>query len=198
MYDTAVREQLQKIISQRRKLSIREPDRVCSAVLVPLFEKDGETWVLLVKRADAMRHHQGQIAFPGGTRDACDSTPADTALREAEEEVGLKTSDVTVIGELDDALTSTSNFTITPVVGYIPWPYTLELNAAEIAAALAVPLSALSDPRQQQRQTEQVGENEIPVTHYQYGEHLIWGATARILTQLLGLLDGTPASDNPA
>jgi len=192
VYDTAVKQELQNILKGRQKLRIREPGRVCSAVLVPLFEKDGETWVLLVKRADAMRPHHGQIAFPGGTRDACDSTPEDTALREAEEEVGLKVSDVTVIGELDDAVTSTSNFTISPVVGLIPWPYALELNAAEIAAALTVPLSALNDPHHQQRETERVGEADVPVTHYRYGEHIIWGATARILTQLLGLLDGTP------
>jgi 8-oxo-dGTP pyrophosphatase MutT (NUDIX family) len=193
-----VKERLQNILNSRRKQRIREPGRVCSAVLVPLFEQDGETWVLLVKRADAMRHHQGQIAFPGGTRESCDSTPADTALREAEEEVGLKVGDVTVIGELDDALTSTSNFTITPVVGYIPWPYTLELNAAEIAAAVPAPLSALRDPNQQQRETERVGESEIPVTEYQYREHRIWGATARILTQLLGLIDESSNTGDPA
>lgn len=198
MYHVAVKELLQNILAGRQKQSIREPGRVCSAVLVPLFEKDGETWVLLVKRADAMRHHQGQIAFPGGTRESADSTPADTALREAEEEVGLKASDVAVIGELDDAVTSTSNFTITPVVGRIPWPYTLKLNLAEIATTLTVPLSALRDPRHQQRETEQIGSQAVPTISYRYQEHLIWGATARILTQLLGLLDESTASDNPA
>jgi len=182
-------QELQDTLGGYKKRRIREPDRVCSAVLVPLFEHDGETWVLLVKRADAVRHHQGQIAFPGGARDPGDGTPADTALREAEEEVGLKAADVAVIGELDDAVTSTSNFTISPVVGFIPWPYPLEINRTEIAATLTAPLSALRDPRRQYPETERIGETEVPVIYYRYREHVIWGATARILTQLLGLLD---------
>ena len=190
MYDTPVKQELQDTLGQYKKRRIREPGRVCSAVLVPLFEKDGETWVLLVKRADAVRFHQGQIAFPGGARDAGDDTPAATALREAEEEVGLKAADVAVIGELDDAVTSTSNFTISPVVGFIPWPYPLEINRTEIAQALTAPLSALRDPRRQYPETERIGETEVPVIFYRYQEHVIWGATARILTQLLGLLDG--------
>ena len=193
---------LENALRQFEKRRIRETGRVCSAVLVPLFEKDGEPWVLLVKRADAMRHHQGQIAFPGGARESGDGTPADTALREAEEEIGLKVADVAVIGELDDAVTSTSNFTISPVVGFIPWPYPLEINPAEIAATLTAPLSALRDPRHQYCETERIGKTEVPVVSYRYREHVVWGATARILTQLLGLLDGiiegAPGRNQPA
>ncbi len=188
----AVKAELSQALKTHRRQVIAAPDRVSAAVLIPLYKRDGETWVLFVRRAADLRYHGGQIAFPGGTRDPGDRDLTATALREAEEEVGLKPADVTVIGELDDVITSTSNFIVTPLVGYIPWPYPLRLNQREVAAVIEVPLAALRDPRQQQPETERLDESDVLMTTYHYRKHLIWGATARILTQLLGLTHSAP------
>jgi len=166
------------------------PDLVLrpAAVLIPLFVREGELWVLLTERRKDLRAHAGQISFPGGAVDPADPDPAFTALREAEEEVGIVRSEVRVLGALDEYPTVTF-FKIMPFVGRIPEPHALAPSPTEVAEVIEAPLSAFRAPGVH---TEEPLPVPIPklgrfktITSYQIGKHRVWGATAAILKQLL-------------
>ena len=156
-----------------------------SAVLLPLFRKEGEYHVLLNKRTDLVEHHKGEICFPGGMQDPQDADHVATALREANEELGIDPRHVEVLGELDPVSTVATNIIIWPVVGFIPYPYRFTLSAAEVAETLEVPVSTLFDPAA--LRVEPSAGRGIRYS-YLHQSHVIWGATARILTQLIVLL----------
>jgi 8-oxo-dGTP pyrophosphatase MutT (NUDIX family) len=154
-----------------------------SAVLAPLFERDGETHVVLVRRAQGMRQHSGQIAFPGGKHDADDDSLVTTALREAEEEIGLPRAEVDVLGALDDYPTITG-YVITPYVAWIREGRPLSPNEAEVARVLTSPLRAfLEEPT-----------GTFPRIGWRIDGELLWGATAAIVLALAttakGLAEG--------
>jgi 8-oxo-dGTP pyrophosphatase MutT (NUDIX family) len=118
-----MKEKIRRALATREKKVISDSSLTDSAVLVPLFEKDGRCHIVFTKRTDHLTHHKGQISFPGGGRHQEDRSLLETALRESREEIGLKESDVDVLGELDDAATVTSLYRIVPFVGIIPYPY---------------------------------------------------------------------------
>ena len=118
-----MKEQIRQALAAREKKVISDSSLTDSAVLVPLFEKDGRCHIVFTKRTDHLHHHKGQISFPGGGRHPEDRSMLETALRESREEIGLKESDVEILGELDDAATVTSLYRIVPFVGVIPYPY---------------------------------------------------------------------------
>lgn len=171
----------------QRPLAVRpEWEARPAAVLVPLYAVDGVWHLLLTRRTQHVASHKGQVAFPGGRVDPQDQDLTETALRETEEEIGLNRRRVTVIGQLDDLLTVTQ-YRITPVVGVIPWPEAFTPSAAEIDAIFGVPLHWLADPG---NLTVRYREAVVPgppiaVYHFHYGEYDIWGATARIIRNLL-------------
>ena len=159
-----------------------------AGVLLLLYPKDGELCVLLNKRTSRVEHHKGEISFPGGSQDPEDATILDTALREAFEEMGIQGEHVEVLCQLDQ-VTTRSGFAITPFVGIIPPSYPFKASGIEVAEVLEVPLSTLLAPATR-RQEARAWTNGATQEHaYAYGEHLIWGATARMLTQFLGLID---------
>lgn len=158
-----------------------------SAVLAPLFLRGGEPWLLFTKRPTTLRRHAGQISFPGGTRDDEDATPLHTALREMTEELGIPPEKVEVLGMLDEIPTITS-FRIVPFVGAIPADLTLQPSPEEIAELIEVPVRALLVPSLPRVEMWNVMEKEREVYFYDYGTHVIWGATARILKDLLAIL----------
>ena len=155
-----------------------------SAVLLPLFCKEGEYHILLNKRTDLVEHHKGEICFPGGMQDPEDSDHLHTALREAQEELGIAPGDVEVLGELDAAATRTG-FLIRPVVGLIPYPYPFVMSSIEVAAILEVPFSTLLDPAalREERSARRGASN--PHYSYVHQGHVVYGATATILTQFV-------------
>ena len=155
-----------------------------AAVLVPIFERSGQDHLLLIKRTDSMHRHAGQIAFPGGVKEDCDATLLDTALREGYEEVGLKPEDVDVLGEMDAALTG-QDFRIFPFVCTIPHPYQYRLCEAEVACLLEVPVKSLMDPSIVRTEMRERNGQPVKVYYYDYNGYSIWGATARIVRQLL-------------
>ena len=188
-------EHLKEALSQRQKKDLFTKRRhhvvgnpTSSAVLLPLFEKDGEYHILFTKRTDTVRDHKGQISFPGGAHELEDLTLMDTALREAKEEIDLNAGDVEVIGELDDMMTLHTNYLISPYVGIIPWPYEFKTDAKEVEKLLEVPVTALLDKNNLRHETE-TDENGKLITgyFYNYKGDVIWGATARILTQFLDI-----------
>jgi 8-oxo-dGTP pyrophosphatase MutT (NUDIX family) len=160
-------------------------DQVPAAVLVPLYlagEKHEPHLVLTKRRAD-LRRHAGEISFPGGRQDPEDPSLEDTALREAEEEIGLPRAEVSVLGELRPTSTFVTNYVIHPFVGLIPAELTWRVSPVEVDAVLELPLLALRESRTRTH-IERRGIR-FETDAYIVDEHLIWGATARILDNLL-------------
>jgi 8-oxo-dGTP pyrophosphatase MutT (NUDIX family) len=165
-------------------------------VLVPLFvAANAEPHAVFTKRGTGLRRHAGEISFPGGRRDPGDADLSDTALREAEEEIGLARAEVRLLGQLEPTPTWVTNYVIHPFVGLIPPGRVWELSPHEVDAVLELPLGALREGRTRTRMERRGIEFETDA--YVVGEHLIWGATARILENLLGqqeqLLNGSAA-----
>ncbi|MDB5970718.1 MAG: CoA pyrophosphatase [Hydrocarboniphaga sp.] len=154
-----------------------------AAVLVPVVDRPGGPTVVLTQRSEHLRNHKGQISFPGGRRDDDDVDSVDTALREAEEEIGLPRQHVEVLGYLDDYPTI-SLYRVTPVVGVIRELPLLRIDAAEVAEAFEVPLSLLLDPASYERKHLFFGTVKRPFYEVNYGSYRIWGATAGMLWDL--------------
>ena len=182
---------LQQVLAKRVKKNVTDSDLMPAAVLLLLYEKEGAYHVLLNKRSELVEHHKGEISFPGGARDPEDRDFLDTALRETEEEMGVRRGDVTILGELDDIVTRT-NFGVRVYVGTIPYPYPFQPSQDEIAEVLEVPLAVLQDPANLRQDARWV-DNQLTTSYaYACGEHLVFGATATILEQFLDLLGQAP------
>ncbi len=188
-------EELRNILQTRKRVVIENPPFARAAVLVPLFKKGEDCHIIFTKRSDNVRYHKGEISFPGGVFDERDLELQRTALREAFEEVGLKESDVQIIGVLDDIITVTQ-FIVTPFVGYFSYPYSFKLSSIEIAELIEVPLSALLDEACFSEREIIRGTGKEVVFAYQYENHTIWGATARILKQFLDLISDDRENEN--
>jgi 8-oxo-dGTP pyrophosphatase MutT (NUDIX family) len=158
-----------------------------AGVLVPLFVRDGQLWILFTRRTDTVEHHRGQISFPGGAHEAGDENLLATALRETQEEIGIAPDDVRLLGALSPLPTVTS-FYVEPYVAAIPQPYVFEPAEAEIAEIIEAPVAALLDPAVLEK--KEIAGRPEPILFYHYGDHVIWGATARMLEELLGVLKG--------
>jgi len=165
---------------------IERDDLPRAAVLIALYEKDGVHHVLFQVRTELVLHHKGQISFPGGAEDEGDIDLRMTALRETEEEIGLVEEDVEVWGTLDDIVTI-SDFVVTPYVGRVtrPGPYPFAPSGYEVAELLEVPLPHLHDPSTLNQGPAPWRDRMVPPPSYGFGEHVIWGATARMLGQFL-------------
>jgi 8-oxo-dGTP pyrophosphatase MutT (NUDIX family) len=169
---------------------------LAAAVLVPLVQRSDGLHVLLTRRTDHLRDHAGQISFPGGRAEPEDAGSAATALREAQEEVGLVPGEVDVIGQLPD-YTTVTGYVVTPVVALVQVPYTVALDSFEVAEAFEVPLPHLMNPAHHRRHvfTWQGGERHFlsmpwtgPGADGQPREYFIWGATAAMLRNLYRFL----------
>lgn len=180
--------ELKKRLVARTKLYIEDASRVPSAVLIPIYKESGSYHVVFIRRTDTVKTHKGQISFPGGTCEKEDASLLETALRESYEEIGLKRDDVEILGELDDELTTTSNYIVTPFVGLIPWPYRFTRNSDEVDEILKIPLTALLDKDSLKPDTEVLDGIELASCAYHHDGRVIWGATARILNKFLDII----------
>lgn len=158
-----------------------------AGVLVPLLLREGEIRVLLARRTECVPHHKGQVCFPGGSRDPADADLAETALREAEEEIGLRRENVDLLGAMEPVPTVTG-FVIRPIVARIAPPETFRLNAFETAEVFEAPLSVFFDFSRYRSAPGTFMGREHRVYFLDYGSHTIWGATAEILHRLAELL----------
>jgi 8-oxo-dGTP pyrophosphatase MutT (NUDIX family) len=162
-----------------------------AAVLIPLFKTASEYRILFTKRTDTVDAHKGQISFPGGKIEDEDVSPLETALREADEEIGLSRKDVTVLGQMDDARTLSSNYIVHPFVGLIPYPYDFKTSVQEVRELIEVPFQVFLSGDSAGENTPVVYEGVTyqSLAYYHRGE-VIWGATARIMRNLVDLVKG--------
>ena len=171
--------------------------RIDAAVLVPLFVSDGALHAVFTRRRDDLRRHAGEISFPGGRQDDDESDLRLTALREAEEEIGLPPDAVELIGALQPTPTIATNYAVYPFVGLIEPGHEWKPSATEVAAILELSLDDLRNGYERQRMLRRGIPFRTDV--YVVGDNLIWGATARMLTDLLERIDvsGSAPGDRP-
>jgi 8-oxo-dGTP pyrophosphatase MutT (NUDIX family) len=163
-----------------------------AAVLVLLYEHNDDTHIVFQKRTDSVRDHKGQISFPGGAADSDDPDLPFTALRETHEEIGVDPGDVDMLGVLDELLTI-SNYRVRPFVGWLShYPYEWKFSDHEVAYLLEVPLSHLLNPATLVPDRRTFNGREIVFQSYQFGDDLIWGATARMLSNFLDVCLAIP------
>lgn len=170
--------------------ALRPKKLMPSAVLLPLVDRDGQLQVLLTQRAKHLKHHGGQICFPGGSVEKNDTGPMFTALRETQEEVGLPADSIEVVGYLDNYFTITG-FSVTPVVGFFDANRSLLLDRAEVDEAFEVPLAHLFDPVNHHKKTKQMYGHDISYYEIPWQERLIWGATAAMIICFYNTIIGT-------
>ena len=181
-----MKDRLRQALYQRKKRHIVDPDRIAAAVLLPLYYKQGQYYVLFIKRTENVKAHRGEISFPGGTCEDRDTTLLDTALRECAEEIGLAADDIEILGELDDVASIKTNYVISPFVALIPWPYQFRVDGNEVGEIIEVPVSSLLNNGFSR--PEITNGETIMKYFYPYQGRVIWGATARILSTFLEIL----------
>jgi len=166
---------------------LRPRTLVPAAVLLPIVERPGGLTVLFTVRAAGLRHHAGQVSFPGGRMDTPDTGPLDAALRESQEEIGLPASLVEVAGYLPNYLTITG-FSVTPVVGFVGAAFQPVVDAEEVSEAFEVPLEVLLEPGNMQLSHKRFMGVRLPYYELPWGRHRIWGATAAMLVNFRDML----------
>ena len=169
------------------EIDLTEETRLkCAAVLLPLVWQDEEWHLLFTRRTDTVESHKGQVSFPGGGCDEGETTPEQTALREAEEEIGLDPKQVRVLGRLPNLITITY-FRVTPVVGVVRWPAVFRVGEHEVARIFTIPLAWLANTSNRW-EFEMPGRTRTLIAYHPYDGELLWGATARMTVDFLQVL----------
>ena len=164
-----------------------------ASVLILLYPRAGEDYVLFTRRTDTVEHHKGQISLPGGSQDDTDPDAVYTALRETQEELGVDPGLLEVIATLNDVYVPVSGFVVTPVVARLKVedgpeeapPLQLTPNPHEVAEIIEVPLSALMDDTIHRTELRTANDITFNIHYYNYGPYEIWGATGRIIYEFL-------------
>jgi 8-oxo-dGTP pyrophosphatase MutT (NUDIX family) len=175
-------------VLERDRLVVAPDERVRAAVLVLFVYRRGRPALVFAKKTEDVPHHKGQFSFPGGVVRASDGSIVEAALREAHEEIGVDPAAVEVLGLFHDSPTSVTNFVITPVLALARTEPVFRPDGREIERVLEIPLAHLLDPACFREETWERGGVSRPVVFFRYGEDVVWGATGRILRELLDAL----------
>ena len=182
--------EIRQKLGDRPPVALEPPAGIRRAgVVAPLFLREKELCVLFTKRSQSLVTHGGQVSFPGGAEEPGDESLKATALREAEEEIGLPRNRVVVLGRLSPVVVA-GKFYVEPYVAAIPYPVDLKISADEIEEVWEIPIAALMSPAAAEKRM--LPGRERPVLYYHYGSKTVWGATARILADLLQVLAVRP------
>jgi 8-oxo-dGTP pyrophosphatase MutT (NUDIX family) len=179
-----------RILSSRLPHRLKKQNCGRAAVLMPAYPGTQGPQFLLTRRTDKVETHKGQISFPGGVVEPADSSLAQTALRETWEEIGLAPEHVQLLGEFDEYL-SVTGLIVTPYLGWLDRPFVLAPNVEEVAEVLHVPLQVFRDRSGFRIEIRRREGQDYPVYFYEYQGQEIWGLTARIIHDLLELLDAS-------
>jgi len=182
-----MKQELKIYLTRREKQHLSAAGYMPAAVLMPLYCKDKQYHVLFTRRTNTVATHKGEISFPGGRYEKKDGSLLNTALRESAEEIGLMPQDAEILGELDDTLTTTSSYVISPFVAFIPYPYAFRLEESETEEIIEVPLESLINQSPPERRVEFKDGKPLDSYIYNYQGQIIFGATARILYQFLDI-----------
>jgi 8-oxo-dGTP pyrophosphatase MutT (NUDIX family) len=189
----SLRDDLRRVLlTPADAIALEVHGRKDAGVLVPLFESGGELHAVFTRRRDDLRRHPGEISFPGGRIDEQDADLSATALREAQEEIGLDPTGVDLLGALQPTPTIATGYAVYPFVGMISQGLKWTISEMEVAEVLELSIPALRRGYERRR----LVRRGLPIRTdtYVVGEHLIWGATARILADLLDRLESLSAS----
>ena len=191
-----MRDRVRQVFEQYEPTRIEGDDFVPAAVMLLLYEHRGHEHLLFQVRTHHVEHHKGEISLPGGAKDPEDDSLLVTALRETEEEIGVAASDIEVFGRLDDVPTR-SNFVMSPFVGAITasGPYPFSFAEIEVAELLQVPLEGLVSGAALEWTQPPASGQLMPA--FRYDEHLIFGATARVVARFVHLLEGAVEVEPP-
>ena len=171
-------------VALQRKLT---SDLMAAAVLIPIITREASLSVLLTERSPDLKHHAGQISFPGGRMDVADRDIRATALRETQEEVGIDPANVEIIGYLNPNPTVTG-YAVTPVVALVDLQQELIIDPLEVKSVFEVPLPFLLDEGNQQSAEREFEGVMVPIAEFNFGQYRIWGATASMLIQFRNFL----------
>lgn len=178
-----LKERLRAILGDRPKVTAELDGRVPAAVLILIFERGGEPWIVFTRRTEHVKVHKGEISFPGGARDREDADMRATALRETWEEIGLDPRVVEIVGELDDFPTFVSNYVVTPFVGVIPPPEAYIHSEIEVLEVLELPVRELVDGLRVEDWRDRGRDH--PMFFFEARGHTVWGVTGYILAGFL-------------
>jgi 8-oxo-dGTP pyrophosphatase MutT (NUDIX family) len=178
---------LQRRLSQWQRHVMQKGSFTSSAVLVPIVKNPAGLELLFTKRTDTVEHHKGQISFPGGAADETDTSPAETALRESSEEIGLDRSAVSILGMMDD-LQTPSGFIVTPVVGFINQLPPLLINKDEVAEVILIPMQLFFDDSKRHSKIVELNGTKREVYFFDVWKEPVWGATAFFVKQLVDVV----------
>ncbi len=175
--------ELKDYLGKRTIRTLDREDNKEAAVLVLFTNKDSQPHVVLTERSDTVSTHKGQISFPGGGYDEGDSSFLETALRETEEEIGVPPAKIEILGEFDQYLTI-SSFHVRVYLGIADYPMKYKKNSSEIKRILEMPLSLFLNEGYSRRESRTFRGREFSLYFYEYGDALVWGMTAQVLTDL--------------
>ncbi len=173
---------------ERERIQANGAGYTQASVLLPLFIRDGQYWLLLTKRTSTVEYHKGEVSFPGGVVDELDDSLERTAKRETFEEIGVKEDDIEILGQLDDMTTMMSRFIIHPFVGVLPFPYVFKINEREVEHLIEVPLRFFLDPSQPKPFSINYEGDIFETPAFIYKGVVIWGATERILENFINFI----------
>ena len=185
-----LKEDLKTVLANRKPERIKGTgtDYTQAAVLLPLFIRDGQYWILFTRRTNTVEYHKGEVSFPGGVVDEHDDSLETTAKRETFEEIGVREEDIEIVGQLDDVTTVKSRFIVRPFVGVVPFPYAFTINKREVEGLIEVPLKFFLDPCQPQSFSINYEGDTFETPAFIYEGVVIWGATQRIIENFINLI----------
>lgn len=180
--------EIKEILANHKPRHIPSSSRTPASVLIPYYPAPQGLSLVFMKRPDYQGVHGDQISFPGGRKDKTDKDDLETALRETEEEIGVRQDQIEVWGALSTQKTLASSYFITPFIGRIPYPYDFRPDPREVERLIVIPFSRLLEPETYSYGYYNWKGMEFESDLYQYGRDIIWGLTARILNNLISLL----------
>jgi 8-oxo-dGTP pyrophosphatase MutT (NUDIX family) len=188
-------ERLRRALDERPSRAGEMPPGRDAAVLIMLFERDGEPWMVFTKRTHQVQHHKGEISFPGGARDPEDDDIERTAVRETVEELGVDPSAINVVGRLDELPTFVTGYNVTPFVAVVPEQHSYRPSDAEIDEIIELPVDELA--RVGRRDVIVRRGFEVETNIFETRGHFIWGLTGAILRQFLDEVWSSLATETP-